>query len=194
MAEDDPRAEFEQAVPDGRGDRVSRQPQLGRRSPQQRDLAGRLGGGQQQQPPRRLGQPLYAAHEARLDTALQLAVARRVDAAPERRGRVVMWQLEQGQRVPTRLGEDARPHVLVPRGAVHRRQQLARVRRQQAAEPQLRQSGELVGVERLPHRQHERDRLGLQAPGRERERLHGRPVQPLRIVDEAQQRRLLSRL
>ena len=186
MAEGDPRAEFHQPVPHGRGDRVDLQPQLGRRSPQQRELAGRFGGGQQQQPPRRLRQLLHAAQEARLDAARQLAVARRVEASLEPRVRELPWQLEQGQRVPARLGEDPRAHALVQRRADHRRQQLARVRPRQAADPQLRQSGELVGLDGLPHREHERDRLSLQAPRHEREHLRGRPVEPLGFVDQAQ--------
>jgi hypothetical protein len=47
-----------------------------------------------------------------------------------------------------------------------------------------------VLVTRLSHREDHRDRIGQQSPGRERHGRDGRPIQPLRIVDEADQRAL----
>ena len=43
----------------------------------------------------------------------------------------------------------------------------------------------------LAHREDERDPFRQQPAGDERERLRGDPVQPLRVIDEAQQRLLL---
>ena len=53
---------------------------------------------------------------------------------------------------------------------------------------QLRQSGQLLLF--LAHREHQRHRLRQQAPRHERQRLRRRPIQPLRIIDHADQRAL----
>ena len=109
-------------------------------------------------------------------------------------GDSVARQLEQRERVAARLGEDPRPHALVQRRADDRREQLARVRVRQSLESQVRQPRQLVELERLAHREHEHDRLGLQAPGHEREHLRRRPIEPLGVVDQAQQRPFLGSL
>ena len=64
----------------------------------------------------------------------------------------------------------------------------------QPVEPQLRQPGQLVGLDRLTDREHERDRLRLQAPRYEGEDLPGGAIEPLRVVDQAQQRPVFGRL
>ncbi len=47
---------------------------------------------------------------------------------------------------------------------------------------------------RLARGEHDPDRLGQQAPGHERERERRRLVEPLSVIDDAQQRPLLSGL
>ena len=69
-----------------------------------------------------------------------------------------------------------------------RRQQRAGVRVGEPFDPQLRQPGERVAVGRLAHGEDDRDPLGQQPPGDEREHQRGGPVEPLGIVDHAQQR------
>ncbi len=87
VAEDDPRPEVEQAVTHGGIHGLDREPELRRRSPQERRFAGRLGGRQQQQPLSRRRQLLHAAPEARLDPALQRKLTRKAEAAGQLRGR-----------------------------------------------------------------------------------------------------------
>ena len=62
------------------------------------------------------------------------------------------------------------------------------------ADDQLRQAGELVDVAGLAHGEHQRDPLGQQAPRHERQRLRGGPIEPLRVVDQADERLLLGHL
>lgn len=45
---------------------------------------------------------------------------------------------------------------------------------------------------RVPYREQHRDRVGHEAAGREQQRLHGPLVEPLQIVDHAQQRGVLG--
>ena len=87
-----------------------------------------------------------------------------------------------------RLSDDPLPHTLVQGPADHRREQRIRVSIRQSFEPQLRQSRQLVELTRPALREHEDDRLRLQAPRHEREHLRGRLIEPLRIVDQAQKR------
>ena len=47
---------------------------------------------------------------------------------------------------------------------------------------------ELFG--RLARREDQRNRLGQQSPGHERKRVRGRPIEPLRVIDDAQKRLL----
>lgn len=47
---------------------------------------------------------------------------------------------------------------------------------------------------RLAYREQHRDRVGHEAAGREQQRLHGALVEPLQVVDHAQQRRVLGQI
>ena len=87
-----------------------------------------------------------------------------------------------------RLSDDPLPHTLVQGPADDRREQRIRVGFRQPFEPQLRQPGQLVELARPTLREHEDDRLRLQAPRHEREHLRGRLIEPLRIVDQAEKR------
>lgn len=72
-------------------------------------------------------------------------------------------------------------------------QQVRRVLRAEPVDPQFVESGgpELRRV-RVPYGEDQRDPLGVQPAGREDQRLRRRPVQPLRVVDQAEQRLLLG--
>ena len=140
------------------------------------------------------GKPLDAMLEARLDPALQRQLARQAEAARHACRRRVARQFEQGERVAARLGEDPLAHARVQRRADDRREELARRRVRKPGEPQIRQPRQLVGIGRLTHREQQQDRLGLQAPGDEGKHLCRRPIEPLGVVDQAQQRRLLGSL
>jgi hypothetical protein len=75
-----------------------------------------------------------------------------------------------------RLSDDPLPHTLVQGPADYRREQRVRVGLRQPFEPQLRQPGQLVERTRPTLREHEDDRLRLQAPRHEREHLRGRLI------------------
>ena len=75
-----------------------------------------------------------------------------------------------------------------------RGQQRAGVRVGEPSDPQLREPGERVRLGGLADGEHDRDPLGQQPPGDEREHQRGGPVEPLRIVDHAHERADLGRL
>ena len=62
----------------------------------------------------------------------------------------------------------------------------------QGLDVELRQSRERVA--QLPRREHERDLLRQQAAGHERKHPRRRTIEPLRVVDDTQQRLLLGSL
>ena len=57
----------------------------------------------------------------------------------------------------------------------------------QSFDLELLERGELVLFVRLAHREHQRDVLGQEPAPYERQRLHGRLVEPLRVVDQTEQ-------
>ena len=92
-----------------------------------------------------------------------------------------------------RLSDDPLPHTLVQRPADYRREQRIRVGFRQPFEPQLRQPGQLVELTLPTLREHQDDRLRLQAPRHERKHLRRRLIKPLRIVDQTDKRLFTAR-
>ena len=70
----------------------------------------------------------------------------------------------------------------------------ARVAVCEPLDEQLGETCELIRLAGLANGEHHRDPLGEQAPRHERQRLRGRAVEPLRVVDEAHQRTRLGRV
>ena len=64
----------------------------------------------------------------------------------------------------------------------------------ETVENELVQSGQLVIVTGLTHREDHGDRLRQQAPCDERQRLRGDSIEPLRVIHEAEQRPLLRHI
>ena len=109
------------------------EPELRRRSPQQRRLAGRLGRGQQQQPLRGGRQLLDAAPEARLDPALQRQLAAEGRSRrPAPRATTSRGSSSSASGLPRASARIRAAHALVQRRADDRREQLARMRVRQA--------------------------------------------------------------
>lgn len=96
-------------------------------------------------------------------------------------------EFQQRQRVPARLGQQPGAHLLVERHVAPRRQQLPRVGVAQPVDVHARQPGQRARTRR-PDRDHHRDALGADATGEESQCLGRLRVQPLRVVDDAQQR------
>jgi hypothetical protein len=162
-------------------------------SPQQRRVPGRLGGGDQQEQLRLGRQGGRTAAEAVLDAVRDAERVRQLVPAGQLRA---TRQLQQRQRVAARLGDDPVAHVLSQRCADRRGQQRPRVGLAEPLQAQLGQPRERVDVAAavVPHGEHERQLLRRYSPRHEGEDLRGRLVQPLRVVDQAQQRRVLGDL
>jgi hypothetical protein len=101
-------------------------------------------------------------------------------------------QVDQGERVPARLGDDLVAHRLVE----HRRdlggEERAGVPVAKAVNLQLRQVPQLFSG--LARGEHDPDGFCQEAPGHERERQRRRLVNPLRVVDDTKERALLRHL
>lgn len=101
-------------------------------------------------------------------------------------------QLEQGQRVPLGFGQDLLPDLLVEPPAHDQLQQRPGVAVAESLDDQF---GDPVEVlDRLAGGEGQQHALGLDPAGGEGERLRGGPVQPLAVVDHADQRPSLGRL
>ena len=161
-----------------------------RRAPHEDGIVGRLRRHQQQQQPGVLGQRVELPQEALLDPPRQrLGLQQPEPAGQLRRGQPAR-QLEDRQRVAVRLGDEPVAAPVVEPGGDDGREQGARVRVGEPAERQLGQADELALVCRRARCEHERDRLGQQPARDEPEDLARGVVEPLDVVDEAQQRSL----
>jgi hypothetical protein len=159
------------------------------------EVAGLVGGGEQQQPPGRLGQAGDAgaerlfhsrAHGRRAEDRLgtgQLVLAQR--------GR----QLEQRERIAARRRHEARQdvgrrHPVEPIG-----EESVGVVVAERLQGELGDAGRREGPEvPLAHGHDHGDRLSLESARGEHERLGRGTIQPLRVVDAAEQRTLLAGL
>ncbi len=97
-------------------------------------------------------------------------------------------QFQQRQRVAAGLRDDPVGDPGVERPRHHRRQQLPGLGVGQSVHPHLRQAARDVVVGRLTGGEDQRDRLGVQASRHERQDQLGRLVEPLHVVDQADQR------
>ncbi len=188
MAEDDPAGDGEQPVCLGRGGGVGADAKISGGPPQQRRVAGWLGRGQQEQPPGRLRERRDPPQEALLDPARHRERAGHAEPAGQlRRGRPVR-QFEQGQRVAAGLGDDPVADPLIQAAGEDRGQQRPGVSIRQSGEHQLRKASQVVSGAGVTRAEQHGDRFGVQAAGCERQRLRRGLVQPLGIIDQAQQR------
>jgi hypothetical protein len=138
---------------------------------------------------RKSGQP---SCEALLDTRRQRHVRGQPEAARELRRRQAARQLEQRERIPARLVDDPVKHALVQRGRQDGLQERPRVPVSQRLDAELWKARERAA--QLARREHERDLLRQQAPGDERECACRPSIEPLRVVDDGQQRPVFGNL
>ena len=103
-----------------------------------------------------------------------------------------MCQLHQRQRVAACLTDDLVADAGVQGPGEHRVKQRACIALVQTLDHQLRQSRQVVAG--LPHGEHQTHRFRLQAACDEREDLRRGAIEPLFIVDQADQRLLLGHL
>ncbi len=103
-------------------------------------------------------------------------------------------QLEQGERVAVALRDDLVAHGLIHRAVHVVQQQRPRVVVAQSLDGQLGESGEDVVATLGASCAHDRDPFGMKAAGNETENLGGGVVEPLGVVDDADERLLLGDL
>ena len=160
------------------------------RAPQQQRIADRLRRRHQQQAPRVIREQLETPDEALLDPPGQRLRAQQAEAARQLRRGQPMRQLEQRQRIPPCLGDDPVPDCLIQFEPHGRAQQRAGVAVAHTLHLQLGHMPKLLA--RLPGAEHDPDRLRQQATGDEGQRQPRGLIQPLRVIDDTQQRALLG--
>jgi hypothetical protein len=186
VPEPHPPAELRQSRLRGRPGRPGADRQPPGRPPHQHRIAGGVGRRQLHQPAGLSRQRRQLAREALLDPAVKRCRAAEPEPARQLRWGQTPRQLKQRQRVPVGVGDDLVPDLLVQRAGEHRRQQFPRVFIGQPADHELRQPGDVLA--RNPGREYQPDRLGRQPPGGESKRLRRGTVQPLLVVNHADQR------
>jgi hypothetical protein len=160
-------------------------------APQQGQIAERLRGCREQQPPRLGRQKLELPQEALLDaTRERIAVEDPEPARQLSRGHPTR-KFEQRERVAAGFGDDPLNDLLVEATGDRGLQQPPRVVVGDPLDDQLRQPAQLRVVARLAHCKEQPQGLGQQAPRRERQGLCGSAIEPLRVIDQADQRTLL---
>ena len=192
MPEPHPAAELDQPRLHRRRPGLDRDAQPPSRPPHQRPVTGRIGRRQLQQPPGLVGQGVQLTGKAILNPARQRRGTRQPEAARQLRRAQSAWQLQQRQRVPPGLGDDQVGDPRVQRPGQRRGQQRPRIAVTQPCNFELWQPGQFRA--RLADREHQADRVGAQPPRREPQRLRRGPVQPLRVIDQADQRPVLGHL
>jgi hypothetical protein len=191
MSEPHLRAELDQAPGRGGRGRVGPDAELRGRAPHQHRIPHRLSRGDEKQKPRRGRQRRQPLLEALLDAPRQCWVVGQPEPARELGRRPATWQLEQRQRVAARLGHDPITHPLVKWAGDHSREQLTRITVIQPADGDFRQPLEVSLAARLAHGEHQPERLRTKTARDERQRLRRGRVEPLRVIDDADQRSVL---
>ncbi len=135
----------------------------------------------------RLRQRAEPPHVVLLDLTGKVPGGGEREAAGELRRGHGLRQLQQGQGVATRLGDDPIADMVIEPARDDRDQEGASVVLGEPAEGELRQAVQHPLVRRLAHGEDDQERLGQHPPGDEPEDLARRSVEPLRVVDEAQQ-------
>jgi hypothetical protein len=194
VPEADAQADLEQAGALRLGGRRRPDPDRVRRTEQQARVAHRLGRRGQQEPLGVGRQRPQAPGEGVLDLPLQRQRVRQPEPAGQGRRAHPVRELEQGERIAPRLRDDPVADPLVERPWECRAQEHARIGGGQAVQDEVGQPGELLAGVRQAHGEDHAQRFGQQPAGDERQRLGGCHVEPLRVVDEAQERPFLGDL
>ena len=193
MTEPHPGTELDQPRRLGRCRRVRSDPKPLGRAPQQEHVTHRLGGRREQQPLRRIRKRPDAPQEALLDLARQRPRVGTSEPTGQLRRRQPPRQLQQGERITARFGDDPvlacarRGARASPTPAAHGHHRRADPGPRAPADPP-------TGRRSVTHREHHRDPLGQQTTRNESKRLRGDPIQPLGVIDHADQRLLLGDL
>ena len=156
--------------------------------PHQARVAGRISRRDQQQPAALVRKSLHPPPEAVLDPRRDRCRAREPEPARQLRRGQSAGQLQQRQRVPPGLGDDPVPDPRVQRPGQHRIQQRPRIAGPQALDHELRQPRHVA--RRVARREDQAHRFCVQAARREPQRLRGGVIEPVLVIDQADQRLL----
>ena len=144
MAEADARPDLQQADDLGGRERGGLDAERSPRAQHQRRVAQRLGGRQQHQALRRLGQLADAPQVVRLDLRRKLAGARKLEATGQLGSGHVTRQLQQGKRVSPGLGDKPVTDAAVEAAGYNAAQQRAGILLRESFEAQVGQTAEVV--------------------------------------------------
>ncbi len=192
MPELDPCAHFEQARGHRGGGLAHGQAEEVGGAVEQGDVAYGLGRREEQELPCLRGQFLDAQGEVVLEPAGEGSHRRRGVPAGEFGRAGAVGQFQQGQRVAAGLGEDPAADGFVEPAGKHRGQKRAGVGLAQASEGELGQPLQSAFPVGLADAEDQPDPLRHQPPGDEADDLGRDTVEPLHVVDQADERRLLS--
>src|SRR5262249_44495244 len=148
----------------------------------------------EQKPLRLRWQRLDSAREALLDPVRQRVRMRQAEAAGQLGWSQSSRQLQQRERIATRLGHESLDDFFVHSSRHRRLEERSGVCRAETFEYELRQTVEVLLLARPTNAEQHRNRVGLEAPRDERERGDGLPIQPLHVVDQADERALLGEM
>ena len=162
---------------------------------EEHSVAEGLGGGGDDEEPGVSGELEEALGEALFDLpGHRMAAGKSEPAGKLGRGGPGSRQLEQGERVAVALRDDLIAYSRIHRTVHVVQQQGPGVAFAESLDGQLGESGEDVVTAVRARRTHERDPFCVQAAGDETENLGGGVVEPLRVVDDADERLLLGDL
>jgi hypothetical protein len=167
-----------------------RDPKLLRRAPQKRRVADRFCCRQEQQLPRVAREPRQPSRETLLDPRGQRQRRRQPETTGELSGRQPARQLQERERIPACLGDDPLEHGLVKPRRENGLQQRPCIPAAQRLDAELREPGQSTAL--VARCERKRDPLRQQAASHEHERSGRSAVEPLRVVDHAQERLLLG--
>ena len=188
MAEPYLGADIQQLLCPGGDRRIRSQCQRPCGPPQQRGVPRGVGGRQQHELPGWLRQHPNLVQVVVLELARHAGLARAGEAASQLGFGHPPGQLQQPQRISTGLGDDPGANPLVQVTRNRGRQQGLRVLVGKPLEGQCRQPGKQPLSDRLADGQQQANRLGLQPPSDKAEHLRRGLIQPLGIIDQADQR------
>ena len=161
-------------------------------APQQQRIADRIRSRDQQQHSRLVSKPVEPALEGLFDSPGQRLCTEQAEAPGQLRCGQASRQLQQRQRITAGLRDDAIADPFIEHELDHRSEERLCVTFAKSADLQRRKPLErLVGLARG---EDERHGLGQQPPRHECERQRRGVIQPLRVVDDAEQRTLVGGL
>lgn len=189
MAKLDPGLQGDEPRGLGRLSRLRRDFEQTRGTPQHGRVTGGFGGGDEHQELRGFGEPPHLSEEVGLEAAADRQWIRQEADAGELLRAQFPGQLGHRQRATLGLGDDPPCDLRIDRPVDDRAEQLDCDVLGQAFDGEHRETLEgHMGLRGGSYRKEQRDAVGVQPAAEERERVERLAVEPLRIVDHADQR------